>query len=186
MNRRNAYALVIKAVVFSLIAAFFWFLAPSGGLLTYAALVTLALIWLVYEASKTKKNKLLKHAFLLGLFLMVFDFVVENAGFFAGLWTSPQSMFSVISVPIEIMLLTFIGGSAWALHLPTKPDRTYVTFEVLIFGFFGALGEYLLILNGMMVYTNGWTSLHAFFGYVVTWIILFGVWYKGIRKIKIK
>lgn len=186
MNKRNAHALVIKTVVFSLIAVFFWLLAPNGGLLTYAALAILAFIWLIYEASKTKKQKLLKHAFLLGLFLMVFDFVVENAGFFAGLWTSPQSMFSVISVPIEIMLLTFIGGSAWALHLPLKSDKTYMFFEVLIFGFFGALGEYLLSLNGMMVYTNGWTSLHAFFGYVVTWIILLAVWYKGIRKIKIK
>ncbi|MBI4021467.1 MAG: hypothetical protein HY369_04430 [Candidatus Aenigmarchaeota archaeon] len=175
-------ALVIKVVVFSLVGALFWMLTPTAGLLTYGTLVVLAAVWLLYELAQPKKRPLVRDAFLLGLFLMVFDFVVENLGFFAGLWTSPQSLVSVISVPIEIMVLTLVGGTAWALHLPLKLDTSYLAIESLIFGAFGALGEYLLILNGMMIYTNGWTSFHAFVGYVVTWIILFGVWYKGIRK----
>ncbi len=125
---------------------------------------------------------MIKCAIGMGLFLMVFDFIFENLGAFSGLWTSPQSIFSVITVPIEIMSLTFIGGYAWAMHLPLKQDRTYIFFETLIFGFFGALGEYLLIMNGMMLYMNGWTSIHAFFAYIIVWVILFGVWYKVIRR----
>ena len=185
MENSETRALVIKVVVFSLVGIFFWFLIPNAGLVTYATLVFLAFIWLLYETAKPKKKPLIKYAILLGLFLMIFDFIVENLGFFAGLWTSPQSIFSVIAVPIEIMALTFIGGYAWSMHLPLKFDKVYMFFEVLIFGFFGALGEYLLILNNMMIYTNGWTSIHAFFGYVITWIILFGVWYKGIRRLKL-
>ncbi len=185
MDNREIKALIIKVIVFSLIAVFFYSLTPNAGLVTYGTLVVLAIIWFVYETAKPKKKPFIKYALLLGLFLMVFDFVVENLGFFAGLWTSPRSLFSVISVPIEIMALTFLGGYAYGMHLPLKFDKMYMVFEVLIFGFFGALGEYLLILNNMMIYTNGWTSIHAFFGYVITWIILFGVWYKGIRRLKL-
>ena len=185
MDNREIKAFVIKIIVFSLIGVFFWLLAPNAGLVTYATLIIGALIWFVYETVKSKKRPLIKYALLLGLFLMVFDFIVENLGFYAGLWTSPQSLFPVISVPIEIMILTFVGCYAWGMHLPLKFDKLYMVFEVLIFGFFGALGEYLLILNNMMIYTNGWTSIHAFLGYTITWIILFGVWYKGIRKLKL-
>ena len=182
MKNREIKALLIKILVFALIGVFFFLLTPNAGLITYATLLGIASIWLIYETVKEKKRDIIKHALLLGLFLMIFDFVVENAGFFAGLWTSPQSIFSVISVPIEIMALTLIGGYAWGMHLPAKFDKLYMASEVLIFGFFGALGEYLLILNGMMIYTNGWTSIHAFIGYVITWVVLFGVWYKIIRK----
>jgi len=185
MKTPEIKALASKTLLFSLVAVFFWMLSPNVGFLTYATLLVLAILWLGYEVAQPQKRKILKQALLLGLFLMAFDFVVENAGFFAGQWTSPQSIFLVIAVPIEIIALTIIGGTAWALHLPEKFDRTYAAIEVIIFGTFGALGEYLLMLNGMMVYTGGWTSIHAFFGYVITWIILFWVWYKIIRGLKI-
>ena len=185
MDNREIKALIIKIVVFSLVGAWFLFLTPNAGLLTYATLLALASAWFVYETLKQKKSHLIKYAVLLGLFLMVFDFIVENLGFFSGLWTSPNSIYSVISVPIEIIFLTFIGGYSWSMHLPPKFDSVYMIFESLIFGFFGALGEYLLILNGMMVYTNGWTSFHAFAGYFITWLILFFMWYKVIRKLKL-
>ncbi len=182
MRNREIKALIIKIFVFLLVGLFFWYLTPNAGLITYATLVGLAFLWLLYETAKKKKRPIIKYAFIMGLFLMVFDFIAENIGAFAGLWTSPQSIFSVITVPIEIMALTFIGGYAWSMHLPLKPNRVYMFIEVLIFGFFGALGEYLLILNGMMIYMGGWTSIHAFFAYAGVWIILFGVWYKLIRK----
>jgi len=182
MNNSDIKALIAKIILFSLIGVAFWLLTPNAGLITYAILVLGAIIWLIYETAQKKNRHLIKHGILMGIFLMIFDFIVENIGFFAGLWTSPQSLYSVISVPIEIMALTLIGGTAWAIHLPQKFDKAYVIFESLIFGFFGALGEYLLILNSMMVYTNGWTSAHAFFGYIITWLILFWVWYKVIRK----
>ena len=183
MKNYQIKALAVKFFTFSLIGVFFWLLTPNVGLYTYATLVSLALIWFIYETTRPEKKPVIKQALLLGLFLMLFDFVVENAGFFTGLWTSPRSIFSVLSVPIEIMVLTFVGGSAWAMHLPIKPNLIFMVFETLIIAFFGALGEYLLILNNMMVYTNGWTSVHAFFGYAITWIILFSIWYKGIRRI---
>jgi hypothetical protein len=185
MKSPEIKALLGKVVVFSLIGVFFWLLTPNAGLAAYATLVVLAVVWAAYETMRPKKKPLAKYAILLGLFLMMFDFIVENIGFFASLWTSPQSIMSVVSVPLEIMVLTFVGGYAWAMHLPRNLDRAYIIFEVLLFGFFGALGEYLLILNNMMVYMNGWTSVHAFLGYAITWVILFCVWYKGIRKLKL-
>ena len=184
MQEREIKALVIKTILFSIIGVLFWILTPNAGLFLYGILVFTSFLWFVYETRKEKKISMIKYAILLGLFLMIFDFIVENLGFFARYWTSPNSIFPVIAVPIEIMILTFIGGYSWAMHLPLKFDKVYMFFEVLIFGFFGALGEYLLMLNGMMIYMGGWTSFHAFLGYTITWIILFAVWYWGIRKIK--
>lgn len=183
MKRPEIKALVTKVVVFSIIGLIFWLLTPNAGLITYAILVGGAIIWFLYETNQKNKISLIRHAIIMGLFLMIFDFIAENIGAFAGLWTSPQSIFSVIAVPIEIIALCFIGGYAWAMHLPLKPDKVYMVFEILIFGFFGALGEYLLILNGMMIYTGGWTSIHAFIAYAAVWLLLFGVWYKVIRKV---
>jgi ABC-type polysaccharide transport system permease subunit len=67
---------------------------------------------------------------------------------------------------------------AWALYLPKKFRLSYSLFDILFFSFFGALGEALLIKNGLMVYTGGWTTTHAFFGYFVTWVILHTIRYK--------
>lgn len=186
MDNYETKWLVIKFLAFFLIFVLFWLLTPNAGLVTYIILVSLAIIWAIHETVSPERKFLIKHALLLGLFLMLFDFAVENLGFFMNLWTSPQSLFSVISVPIEIMVLTFIGGYAWAMHLPLKFNKIFMFFEVLIISFFGALGEHSLILNKMMIYTNGWTSIHAFLAYALTFVILFGVWYKVIREIKWK
>ena len=184
MNNEEIKKLIVKIIIFLIIGIFFWFLTPNAGLITYATLIIAAFLWLFYEIVKKKEKPIIKQALLLGLFLMVFDFIVENIGFFSGFWTSPQSIFPVISVPIEIIILTFVGGCAWSMHLPLKPSKLFMAFEVLIFGFFGALGEYLFILNNMMIYKDGWASIYAFFSYIVTWIILFAVWYKVVRKVK--
>lgn len=64
------------------------------------------------------------------------------------------------------------------MHLPDKYGYGFILIEALIFGFYGALGEFLLILNGIMVYAGGWTSAHAFAGYFAVWLLLFGAWSK--------
>lgn len=184
MEASEIRALIAKIIVFSITGLFFYLLTPNAGLITYGTLLLGAIGWAVYETAKKEKKPLRIRAVCMGIFLMVFDFIAENLGAFCGLWTSPESFFSVITVPIEIMALTVIGGYAWSMHLPLKANRTFMFFEVLIFGFYGALGEYLLILNGMMIYMNGWTSVHAFVAYTVVWIMLFEIWYKVIKKPK--
>jgi hypothetical protein len=142
------------------------------GYLVLPVLLVSAVIWLIYEYSRGVKKKNLNAAFEIGLFLLLFDFAVENLGALFDLWQFTETMMHVITVPIEIMGLTLIGGTAWALAQPKKFNRINSAFDILLFSLFGMVGEFLLIQNGMMFYSGGWTSAHAFLGYFITWSIL--------------
>ncbi|MBN2095231.1 MAG: hypothetical protein JW727_04230 [Candidatus Aenigmarchaeota archaeon] len=185
MKSAEVRAIYCKVALFAAIAYFFRILTPDAGYVTYTTLLVIATLWLIYELMQPEKRRILKPALTLGFFLMALDFILQNLGFYAGLWSSPNSVFTVLAVPIEIMALALIGGSAWALHLPDRPDHEYISIEIMIFSVFGAIGEHLLILNGMMAYSGAWTAVHAFFGYVIVWMVLFQVWYAWLRKERI-
>ena len=175
--------LVGKVALFSVVGLALLFLTPNAGYRPYEILVGTAVLWIGFELLFRNKDPAKPgRALKLGVFLMVFDWIVENAGAIMGLWTTHNSVFPVGAVPIEIMARTVIGGSAWAITLPKKPTKQFLALEVLLFGVYGALGEYMLGLNGVMRYYGGWAPIHAFFGYVITWIILLALWYKVIRK----
>lgn len=172
MERILVQKLLSKVLLFSVMGWFFFYLIPNAGYVVYTTLVTTALLWLIYEVWDEKER--LSPAVFLGFFLMVFDWAVENSGAVLGFWNTYQSQLFIWNVPIEIMLLCLAGGTAWAMHLPKRMNKSFVYLDSLIFAFFGALGEYLLIQNNLMSYSNGWTSAHAFLGYYVTWLILLG------------
>jgi hypothetical protein len=175
----------IKCKIYGLLALFLLlaiaFYQLSLGGLIYFILLGCAIIWLILELKYDSKGKNLKNALLIGLFLMIFDFIVENSGGAAGLWTTHQSIFPIEFVPLEIMFICTIGGMAWALYLPKEQSLVYSLFDIIFFSFFGALGEALLIKSGLMNYTGGWTSIHAFFGYILTWVILHLMRYKVLK-----
>lgn len=174
MKKENVMKLAGKVVIFSIIGVFFWLLTPNTGYAIYATLMFGAFLWLFYELILRKER--IYPAILLGIFLMLFDWIFENLGAVYGLWTTHQSQLLVWSVPIEIMIVTLVGGTAWAMHLPKKIKKEFVIIESLIFAFFGSLGEYLLIQNYVMVYSGGWISAYAFISYFISWLILFWIW----------
>jgi hypothetical protein len=163
-------------LLFLALGAFFLYGQP--GRLIYPVLVFCSAIWLFLELKCGASGRNVKNALLLGVFLMAFDFAVENTGGFLGLWTTHGSVFPVYYVPVEIMAVCILGGMAWALYLPRKFELGYGVVDVLFFSFFGMAGEALLARNGLMAYTGGWTSVHAFFGYLVTWVLLHFVRYR--------
>lgn len=171
---------IFKIALFSGIGLIFWLLTPNGGIAMYYILIFGGAFWFLYEYRIN--SSLAKNAFTLGLFLMIFDWIVENLGAMVNLWQSTNSFFFVVAVPIEIMLLATVGGAAWALHFPKKMDKIYILGDSLIFASFGMIGEMLLIANNQMVYGTGWTSLHAFIGYFFAFIILSFIWYKVVLK----
>lgn len=111
------------------------------------------MVWFFIEARRGDWEGM-KKAFLVGLFLLVFDLIVQNTGWIFGLW-EVEGMFSIGVVPVEVMLIAF----------------------------FGALGEFLLIKHGYFVYYKGWTSSHAFIAYFITWGILNFVRYRWLKKL---
>jgi len=148
------------------------------GVLTYPLFLLLAILWLAAELRFDSSGKNIKNAFLIGLALMAFDFLVENIGGFLGYWRTHGSVFPLGFVPLEIMLLCVVGGMSWALYLPRRLSLWYSLIDIVFFSFFGSLGEALLIKNGLLGYMGGWGSVNAFLGYLVTWIMLHVVRYK--------
>ena len=178
MDKNHLKKILVLGIYFSLLALVFWFF--KLGYVIWPILILSAVVWFFYEYSK-KKN-VLKQAFLLGVFLMIFDVIVENAGGILGFWSVESSVFYLGYVPIEVMILILIGGTAWAMAQPKKIYPVNVAADVLLFTIFGALGEFVLIHNGMMVYSNGWNSLYALVGYFLTWVMLHFVWHRILRR----
>ena len=170
LDRNHGYRIGILFIFFTILALLLW--QYDVGYSILPLLLIGALVWFAYEYMQGTNRKQLNAAFEIGLFLMLFDFAVENIGAILGLWEVTQSLFKVVYVPIEIMALTLIGGTAWALAQPKKFNKINSVLDILLFSVFGALGEFLLIKNGIMAYSGGWTSIHAFIGYFITWNIL--------------
>ena len=80
------------------------------------------------------------------------------------------------------MAIAFFGGAAWALYLPKKFSLAHSIADCLVFGAFGALGEWLLIGQVLFVYQQWWTSYDAFAAYFLTWVILHFVRYRVLFK----
>jgi hypothetical protein len=76
------------------------------------------------------------------------------------------------------MGIAFFGGAAWAVYQPKKFNLNHSIYDSLVFGFFGALGEWLLIGQGLFAYHLWWTSYLAFASYFLTWVILHFVRYR--------
>ncbi len=106
------------------------------------------------------------------IFLLLFDLVVENSGRLLGLWEVYGSIYFIGAVPIEVMALALVGGTAWALYQPSDFNKVYSIVDISLFSLFGTLGEYVLLTKGLMVYSGGWTTVHAVMGYALTWVIL--------------
>jgi len=159
----------------------YWFYNFRPGAAIWLALDAAALGFLLLEV-KLNSLKLAKKMALVGAFLMLFDFAFENAGSVLGYWFSSKSAFFIAYVPVEIIFLTFVGGIAWALYLPRKFDLKFSIADIALFAIFGALGEWVLMQNGLMTYYNGWTSAHAFVSYAATWVLLHAFRYKLVKE----
>jgi len=178
MDKLHLKKILFLGLYFSVLAVVFWFF--KIGYFIWPVLILSAIGWLVYEYPK-KKN-ILKQAVLLGIFLMVFDFIVENAGGILGFWSVGVSLLYLGYVPVEVMVLILVGGTAWAMAQPEKIYAVNVAADVLLFTVFGALGEFVLIHEGMMEYSNGWNSIYALAGYFATWVMLHCIWHKFLKK----
>lgn len=181
MDKMHITKIGILLVYFSLLAILLYYATP--GYVILPALVASAVVWLAIECRLNNcDRRLMKAAVLMGLFLMLFDFAVENLGGYFNLWQVKLTVLHVGYVPIEIMLVCLIGGAAWALAQPKKFHWINTAADIALFSIFGALGEFLLIRNGIMFYYPPWTSVLAVIGYFITWVLLHIVWRKWIGK----
>jgi hypothetical protein len=151
------------------------FYSVSLGQLSWYVILASAVVWFGLEARESRGR--LASGMKVGAFLLVFDFIFENSGWLAGLWYT-KSQVAVGVVPLQVMGIAFFGGTAWALYLPRRFNLWHSFLDCLVFGFFGALGEKLLIGQVLFVYQQWWTSYDAFVAYFLTWVVLHYVRYR--------
>lgn len=166
--------LIIVTGYFVFLALLLYFV--KLGQLSWDLLLASAILWFAIQFRDAKHRKRLSNALKIGAFLLVFDFVFENSGWLAGLWQT-HSILAVGVVPIQVMGIAFFGGAAWASYLPKKFNFWHSLTDCVVFATFGALGEWLLIQQGLFTYSLWWTSAFAFSAYFLTWVILHFVRY---------
>ncbi len=182
---RSLFDFVVEFLIFFLGLGVFF--VPSSVPFNWWIIPSVSVILFLFEYRKSTPRNL-KAAVLLGAFLMVFDFVFENVGTLVfGYWGTSGSSFSILAVPIEVMLTCFFGGAAWALYVlsahtafiarypnhSSQPLRyALILLNLLFFGVGGATAEWCLIERGVMYYAEGWAFPHAFIAYFATWTML--------------
>lgn len=176
-DKKELSVLIPLLVYFVFLGLLFYY--ANVGQWAWNILVVSALGWFIIEARGNSKK--LGNAMKVGAFLLIFDFIIENLGWISGLWHT-ISAWHVGTVPLQVMGIAFFGGTAWAIHMPKKFNMKTVALNCLVFGFFGALGEWLLIKQGLFVYTLWWTSIWAFVAYFLTWVILIFVRYRIFKE----
>ena len=174
---REFRKLELLVVYFVVLAAVLHFV--QLGQLSWYLILASALVWFGLEASENPGR--LASGMKVGAFLLVFDFIFENSGWLAGLWHT-KSQVAVGVVPLQVMGIAFFGGTAWALYLPRRFNLWHSLVDCLVFAFFGALGEHLLIGQVLFVYEGWWTSYDAFAAYFLTWVVLHYVRYRAFFK----
>ncbi len=175
VGSREFRNLIIVICYFVFLALLLYF--AKLGQLSWDLLLASAILWFAIEFRDEKHRNRLPNALKIGAFLLVFDFAFENSGWLAGLWQT-HSSFAFGVVPIQVMGIAFFGGAAWAGYLPRKFNFWHSLSDCVVFGTFGALGEWLLIQQGLFTYSLWWTSSFAFAAYFLTWILLHFVRYR--------
>lgn len=137
-------------------------------------LVAIAVIWTLATIFKPDAKRV-RTLLMMGFFLAVFDWVFETAGLFAGYWHSSGSIFpvgpSMFYPPLEVFVIALCAGAAMDLLFPKKFDwRTALPFTMLV-ACVGTFIEAMLISSGNLIYLAGWTSLHAFIAYWITFLV---------------
>lgn len=113
----------------------------------------------------------------LGIFLMAVCFLFHYGGALLGLFGTSHSSYPILNVPLELMLAFLFGGAALYIYLPRRFDPIFSLMDITLFAFLGAIGEAILIRNGMMAYSAWWTPAHAFAAYACIWVVLHWVKY---------
>ncbi|MEM3369712.1 MAG: hypothetical protein QXE90_02565 [Candidatus Micrarchaeia archaeon] len=124
------------------------------------------------KTPKSKLKELNSRAIKLGIFLLVFDFIFENLGLLLGYWYTSGSILQLGAVPIEVMGIAFCAGFTYAVLFPRKFDTKLGFFSSVWIAAAGTAIEAILVSQGVLMYTGGWTSLHAFVSYFAAFMIM--------------
>ncbi|MFH1224730.1 MAG: hypothetical protein V1676_02910 [Candidatus Diapherotrites archaeon] len=114
----------------------------------------LALAIAVFAIVTTKCKELLKPAVIMGLALVVIDFIGEYLGSAMGLWqVNPETSLLMLGpAPVEVLLIAFFAGATYYYILAPKTDFKRMVFTALMISTAGMALENELVAAGHIIY----------------------------------
>jgi len=125
----------------------------------------------IFTFRKRSKNEV-RRGIYLGIFLLVFDYIFETAGYYLNLWEATGSVFRLGAPPIEVLIIAFLAGFTYTMLFEKKFKLYYGLATSLLIAVVGTSFEALLISEGLLIYSGGWTSYHALVSYFVTFLLM--------------
>ena len=177
--------ILIFVVIFSLSAILVWLFLPSLPPASFWFLLLVpAVVWFTIEIKINWKDKSrISKSVIIGILLVVFNLLINYNGVLQDIYiiSSQYSLFFILANPIELLLISFFGGTAWFLHLPKKFNLLRSVIDVAMLASFGTVAElFILTQNDLMTYISV-ASIDPFFTYALVWSILHFVYYKILK-----
>lgn len=171
-------------IIFSFFAILFWLILPMLPPSSFWFMLLIpAIVWFYIELKNNWKDRgrhRIKKALVVGIVLVVFNLVINYNGSVMDIYTisSQYSLLLIYGSPIELLLLSFFGATAWFLHLHKKPNLLRSIIDVIILSSLGTIAElFILSPNNLMTYINVvWPD--PFLTYAIVWSSLHFVYYK--------
>ena len=111
------------------------------------------------------KPKRVKPALLLGLFLALLDFAVQNLAAYKNLWYSSGSLLFLGAVPVEVFLIAILAGFTYRIVFSRGFDLKFAFASSLLIATVAVGLEAFLINEKLLYYANwnSWLALTAYF-----------------------
>ena len=111
------------------------------------------------------KPKRVRSALLLGLFLALLDFAVQNLAAYKNLWYSSGSLLFLGAVPVEVFLIAILAGFTYRLVFCKGFDVKFAFASSLFIASVAVGLEALLISERLLAYGswNSWYGLGSYF-----------------------
>lgn len=134
-------------------------------------LIAFVLPWTVGILHLYKKEKTIIP--LIGSFYCVVAFVINEFGLYCGFWrTAPFFNQKTLSaLPFNVGLYPILAG--YLIFFIKKTKRPYLM--VFFISLFTTLLEITLVLDGKVIYGNGWNIIWTFFSYIIPYMWVY--WY---------
>jgi hypothetical protein len=141
------------------------------GKLLFNILIAFILPWVVGILHLYKKDRTI--ILLIGSFFCVISFVVNEFGFYYEFWRiSPFIDQKTLSaLPFNVGIYPILAS--YLIFFIKKNKRPYLM--VLFISLFTTFLEMTLVLDGKVVYGNGWSIIWTFFSYIIPYMWVY--WY---------
>ena len=142
--------------------------------------VGLVIPWIVVLLHLYRKDKAL--VLLIGTFSSVIGFTVNELAIYYGFWTVAPFVEpnTVSTLPFDLGIFPIIP--IYLIYFIKKHGRPYVLIPLV--ALVVTCLEIIFVMNGRVVYDNGWNVVYTYLSYLFPYILVYG-YYAYLKKLNV-